>query len=246
MDSSGTWTTISVPSNVIQCSMLFYPNRTTETEVTGVYKNIKAGFAQFETWEPYTGGQPAPNPDYPMVVQGTGAFESSEELQNGIYNSVNGGFNVSLNGVCSLHDIPAYPNDEVMLYYPEQVDGDALYLYAYKKDGTFISSVKDVSGHSTQLSMTCPAETAFIRYTIQNVSHPIRLNNVRRLYITINGKEMIHVQSEGTNIFNKNGKIAGSSASADVYDETIHITSSAGSGNTPGVFFYLGSITKFL
>lgn len=67
-----TWTKIDIPQGVLQASVVLYPNGITATDETAIFKNIKVGFAQFETWEPYTGEQPAPNPDYPMEVQGTG------------------------------------------------------------------------------------------------------------------------------------------------------------------------------
>lgn len=67
-----TWTKIDIPQGVLQASVVLYPNGITATDETAIFKNIKVGFAQFETWEPYTGGEPAPNPDYPMEVQGTG------------------------------------------------------------------------------------------------------------------------------------------------------------------------------
>lgn len=67
-----TWTKIDIPQGALQARVILYPNGVTATDETAIFKNIKVGFAQFETWEPYTGGQPAPNPDYPMVVQGTG------------------------------------------------------------------------------------------------------------------------------------------------------------------------------
>lgn len=198
MVSSGTWTTISVPSNVMQCSILFYPNRTTETEVTGVYKNIKAGFAQFETWEPYTGGQSAPNPDYPMAVQGTGyrGFFDGELIQ-GVYKVADGSFSgYDERYICNANRIPCNPGGTVTMKY----DGSNtnLYLLFYKKDGTFISNKLVQNGH--EVSQVAPAETAYCNFDIYNGGTAIPVDSAGNITVLINGKYAVCVKMHGVNL----------------------------------------------
>lgn len=199
--SSGTWTTISVPSNVIQCSILFYPNRTTETEVTGVYKNIKVGFTQFETWEPYTGGQPAPNPDYPMVVQGVGycGFFDGEWFQGWI-NSSSGNVE-SHSKVIYGNKIPCKSSDVIKLTYGETVE--YLMIAFYKKDGTFIkpsASTSNVSSYEIQ----APNESAYFIPQVQK-SAGITPQSAKHITVTINDKYAVCVKSKGKNLLDFEG-----------------------------------------
>lgn len=194
MVSSGTWTTISVPSNVIQCSVLFYPNRTTETEVTGVYKNIKVGFTQFETWEPYTGGQPAPNPDYPMEVQGvgySGFFDG--EFTSGLISTSTGEM-ASDNTAVTTNKIPCNPNDVVKVKY----DGESAYIHFsyYREDGTFIQ--KEASSLNPA-EKTVPSDCKYFRISIQGESS-FPVSSVKHITVTINGMYAICVKMHGVNL----------------------------------------------
>ena len=243
MVSSGTWTTISVPSNVMQCRILFYPNRTTETEVTGVYKNIKVGFAQFETWEPYTGGQPAPNPDYPQVIHGVGDMGFFDgELTQSVYRIADGastGYDDRY--ISNANKIPCKSGDTVKMKY----DGENvnLYLLFYKSDGTLISTKLAQNGH--EVSQVAPVETAYCNFNIYNGGTAIPVDSAGNITVLINGKYAVTVKSDGTNLFNPYGKIIGSYGKADVYGDSIQVTTQDEHSN-PGVFCYLGPISRFL
>lgn len=242
--SSGTWMTISVPSNVRQCSILFYPNRTTETEVTGVYKNIKVGFTQFEEWEPYTGGESSPSPDYPQVIHGVGDMGFFDgELLNGYFKRTDGLFYNNGTTVTNANKIPCKVGDVVELSYPTSAE---LIIIFYEEDDTVLST-NGYADNAISVKQTAPAGTAYCRIDVTSrVSNDNAQTNGKHITVTINGMYAICVKSTGPNIFNKNGFTAGSAARATVYDETVQITSMEGSGDAPGVFFYLGPITKFL
>lgn len=205
--SSGTWMTISVPSNVRQCSILFYPNRTTETEVTGVYKNIKVGFTQFETWEPYTGGQPAPNPDYPMVVQGTGyrgffdgeidiAYYTSSGVKTTSYGS----------DFCGMNPIPCQAGDTITFQYKisknNATDQENFRICFYDADGVFLSAQSPSGGITnldSSMSFTTPANAKIFTWCFTYAPWKRFLS----LNILINNQYAICVLSTGQNLFNK-------------------------------------------
>lgn len=239
MVSSGTWTTISVPSNVRQCSMLFYPNRTTETEVTGVYKNIKVGFTQFETWEPYTGGQPAPNPDYPMEVQGTG-FRGSNGLDyDYVYHNTGNSLSFNDEWISCVNKIPCKAGDNVEIIY-NKANKNSMYGIIYYKGDEFVSLIGTQTGNG---KFTVPSNVDGFQWQVyESGDRP----DPSQVIVKINGKYAVCVKAESPNIFNMNGRTAGSAASADMYGDTVKITTLTGSGKSPGVFFYLGPISKFL
>lgn len=64
-------------------------------------------------WEPYTGGQPSPNPDYPQIVHGVGdmAFFDGELLQ-GYYQVWDGTFKPATVALCNKNPIPCKPGDK--------------------------------------------------------------------------------------------------------------------------------------
>lgn len=194
MVSSGKWTTISVPSNVMQCSILFYPNRTTETEVTGVYKNIKVGFTQFETWEPYTGGQPAPNPDYPMVVQGTGYRGFFDDLYEFVYHGENDVVNRNNEWVASVNKIPCKSGDSVEIIY-HRSNSNSMYGIIYYKGDDFVSILATQRGNG---KFAVPSGVDGFRWQVYESGDQPDPSFVD---VKINGKYAVVVKSEGKNLF---------------------------------------------
>lgn len=194
--SSDTWTTISVPSNVMQCSILFFPNRTTETEVTGVYKNIKVGLSKFDEWEPYTGGQPAPNPDYPMVVQGNGNYGFWDgKFENGAYNSATGKPESGTNYIRCLNDItyPLKSGDKIKFIYEKPVN---IGMILFDKQGvlTYASSSK-----FAEWEYTVTKDQERFRFFILD-KDGVNAETAKHLTITINGKYALCIKSEGINL----------------------------------------------
>lgn len=64
----------NLDSQIQKLEVLLYADKVGQNKTGSItYKNLWLSLDEpLETWEPYTGGQPAPNPDYPMEVQGTG------------------------------------------------------------------------------------------------------------------------------------------------------------------------------
>lgn len=148
------------------------------------------------TWEPYTGGEPAPNPDYPQVIHGVGdmGFFDGEWFQ-GLVNSSSG--KVESSGkVIYGNKIPCKSSDVIKLIYEETVE--YLMVAFYKKDGTFIkssASTSNVSGYEIQ----APNESAYFIPQIQK-SAGITPQSAKHITVTINGMYAVCIKSVGKNL----------------------------------------------
>ena len=194
-------------------------------------------------WEPYTGGQPSPNPDYPMVVQGIGYrgfFDG--ELMTGALSVDDGSFVYTDTAVTSKNKIPAKSGDKVTLKY----EGTAgMYIYAFKADGTYIASSKTTSGQK-ELIYTLPVGTDFIMFSIQNTAIPVTVKNVKPITIFINDQYAVCVKSKGKNLLNLTGEILYSFGRETIFDNQVTIRPTTDGRSAPGVWFVLGDIKKFL
>lgn len=195
---SNSWTEVGIPSDCEDIIFGLYPSTETGTTDTVTFSDIKIGLTQFETLEPYTGGQPAPNPDYPMEVQGTGYSGFFDgELMQGVYKVADGSFSgYDERYICNSNKIPCNPGDTVTMKY----DGSNtnLYLLFYKKDGTFISNKLIQNGH--EVSQVAPAETAYCNFDIYNGGTAIPVDSPGNITILINSKYAVCVKSEGKNL----------------------------------------------
>lgn len=194
--SNKQWTTINIPSDVKQVNFSMIPNRQTETDVTVLFNDIKIGLTQFETWEPYTGGQPAPNPDYPMEVQGNGKYGFWDgEFENGAYNSVTGKPESGTNYIRCLNDItyPLKSGDEIKFTYEKPVN---IGILLFDKQGalTYASSSK-----SAEWEYTVTKDQERFRFFVLDTDG-VNTETAKHLTITINGKYALCVKSEGVNL----------------------------------------------
>lgn len=191
-----TWTKIDIPQGVLQASIVLYPNGITATDETAIFKNIKVGLTQFETWEPYTGGQPAPNPDYPMVVQGNGNYGFWDgKFENGAYNSATGKPESGTNHIRCLNDItyPLKSGDKIKFIYEKPVN---IGIVLFDKQGvlTYTSSNK-----IAEWEYTVTKDQERFRFFVLDTDG-VNTETAKHLTITINGKYALCVKSEGVNL----------------------------------------------
>lgn len=191
-----TWTKIDIPQGVLQASIVLYPNGITATDETAIFKNIKVGLTQFETWEPYTGGQPAPNPDYPMVVQGNGNYGFWDgKFENGAYKSTTGKPESGTNHIRCLNDItyPLKSGDKIKFIYEKPVN---IGMILFDKQGvlTYASSSK-----FAEWEYTVTKDQERFRFFILD-KDGVNAETAKHLTITINGKYAVCVKSEGINL----------------------------------------------
>lgn len=112
---------------------------------TFLIENIMISTSEDTSYEPYTGGEPAPNPIYPYAIKNTGDNGPvNEKVQNfniwdeewevGGINSSNGENFVSTSIIRSKNYISVQPNTQ---YYIKN-STDYAWFYAYDKDKNFI------------------------------------------------------------------------------------------------------------
>lgn len=204
------------------------------------YKNLWLSLDEpLETWEPYTGGQPAPNPDYPMEVQGTG-FRGSNGLDyDYVYHSTGNSLSFNDEWISCVNKIPCKAGDNVEIIC-NKAHKNSMYGIIYYKGDEFVSLIGTQTGNG---KFTVPSNVDGFQWQVyESGDRP----DPSQVIVKINGKYAVCVKAESPNIFNMNGRAVDSAASADMYGDTVKITTLTGSGNEPGVFFYLGPISKFL
>lgn len=193
--TSGVWTSIQVPANVAQCSILFYPNRTTDVSITGTYKNIKVGLTQFEEWEPYTGREPAPSPAYPQVIHGVGDMGFFDGLYRTIYFDTNG--TQSTNPAWFLTDsiIPCKTGDHIKVVCDKADDIDH-YGIVYYLDGEW----KSRPANNKTGEWDTPSNVNGFRINCGSDTARFDKNSLRHLTIFVNDKYAVCIKAVGSNL----------------------------------------------
>lgn len=185
---------------------LFYGNAI-DTIKPGTIKPMawaSAEVPQDADWEPYTGGQPSPNPDYPQIVHGVGdmAFFDGELLQ-GYYQVSDGTFKPATVALCNKNPIPCKPGDKIIFEYEDVINGSGISIFFYKSDGTFISRVNKVGVR--KIEGVAPQDTTYCNIVINPVSEPIPVASAKHITVTINDKYAVCVKSKGKNILDFEG-----------------------------------------
>lgn len=220
------------------------PNTSASDSVT--YKNLWLSLdSPLETWEPYTGGQPSPNPDYPQIVHGVGdmGFFDGELLQ-GYYQVSDGTFKPATVALCNKNPIPCKPGDKIIFEYEDVINGSGISIFFYKSDGTFISRVNKVGVR--KIEGVAPQDTTYCNIVINPVSEPIPVASAKHITVTINDKYAVCVKSKGKNLLNLTGEILYSFGRETIFDNQVTIRPTTDGRSAPGVWFVLGDIKKFL
>lgn len=236
---------IEVPSNVTKINIALVPNAKSETEETAVFKNVWVGLNEYDRWEPYTGGQPSPNPDYPQIVHGVGdmGFFDGELLQ-GYYQVSDGTFKPATVALCNKNPIPCKPGDKIIFEYENVINGPGISIFFYKSDGTFISRVNKVGVR--KIEGVAPQDTTYCNIVINPASEPIPVASAKHITVTINDKYAVCVKSKGKNLLNLTGEILYSFGRETIFDNQVTIRPTTDGRSAPGVWFVLGDIKKFL
>lgn len=258
-DRQHTISSISKPGDVLSIleedtqnpdyyiQFLFYGNAI-DTIKPGTIKPMawaSAEVPQDADWEPYTGGQPSPNPDYPQIVHGVGdmAFFDGELLQ-GYYQVSDGTFKPATVALCNKNPIPCKPGDKIIFEYEDVINGSGISIFFYKSDGTFISRVNKVGVR--KIEGVAPQDTTYCNIVINPVSEPIPVASAKHITVTINDKYAVCVKSKGKNLLNLTGEILYSFGRETIFDNQVTINPTTDGRTAPGVWFILGDIKKFL
>lgn len=209
-----------------------------------IYPMINKGDSPLSI-EPYTGGQPSPNPDYPQIVHGVGdmGFFDGELLQ-GYYQASDGTFKPATVALCNKNPIPCKPGDKIIFEYEDVINGSGISIFFYKSDGTFISRVNKVGVR--KIEGVAPQDTTYCNIVINPVSDPIPVASAKHITVTINDKYAVCVKSKGKNLLNLTGEILYSFGRETIFDNQVTIRPTTDGRSAPGVWFVLGDIKKFL
>lgn len=223
---------------------LFYGNAI-DTIKPGTIKPMawaSAEVPQDADWEPYTGGQPSPNPDYPQIVHGVGDMGFFDgELVQGSYRIADGSFGYGdRRYISNANKIPCHQGDMVTLQYDGDCNG--VYIHFYKQDNSFIQS-KNVVGN--KVSFVAPTGTGYCNITIYKADS-IFVASAKHITVTINDKYAVCVKSKGKNLLNLTGEILYSFGRETIFDNQVTINPTTDGRTAPGVWFILGDIKKFL
>ena len=209
-----------------------------------IYPMINKGDSPLSI-EPYTGGQPSPNPDYPQIVHGVGdmGFFDGELLQ-GYYQVSDGTFKPATVALCNKNPIPCKPGDKIIFEYENVINGSGISIFFYKSDGTFISRVNKVGVR--KIEGVAPQDTTYCNIVINPASEPIPVASAKHITVTINDKYAVCVKSKGKNLLNLTGEILYSFGRETIFDNQVTINPTTDGRTAPGVWFILGDIKKFL
>lgn len=151
-------------------------------------------------YEPYTGGSPAPSPDYPQVIKGVGGmgYFDGEWVQGNI--SSTGAIGTKTTGITSANAIPCKQNDNIAVTYADSIDVIAVVFY--NASGAYIST--STSGNSVDtFTATAPANAASFKVNLRVVSgSTITPNGAKYCTVTINGEYQTRVEVTGRNLIN--------------------------------------------
>lgn len=165
-----------------------------------IYPMINKGDSPLSI-EPYTGGQPSPNPDYPQIVHGVGDMGFFDgELVQGAYRIADGSFGYGdRRYISNANKIPCHQGDMVTLQYDGDCNG--AYIHFYKQDNSFIQS-KNVAGN--KVSFVAPTGTGYCNITIYKADS-IFVASAKHITVTINDKYAVCVKSKGKNLLDFEG-----------------------------------------
>lgn len=150
-------------------------------------------------YEPYTGGQPAPSPDYPQAIKGVGGmgYFDGEWVQGNI--SSTGTIGTETTGITSANAIPCKQNNNIAVTYEDSIDVIAVAFY--NASGAYIST--STSGNSVDtFTATAPANAAIFKVNLRVVSgSTITPNGAKYCTVTINGEYQTGVEVHGAQLF---------------------------------------------
>lgn len=188
------------------------------------------------TWEPFSGGQPTPSPDYPQVIKGVGGMGYFDgEWRQGVYQSLNGAWQAAGNGICSQNPIKAKAGDNVALKYPDKA---TLVILAYKSDGTYLGN--NAAQNANEVSYALPTDTAYVHIDVQMAQGvSITPSTAKYCTVTVNGEHQTGVEVTGVNLFDANEFKTYSFNSATVTNNGDGSFTISGSGSLAGVYLMI-------
>jgi hypothetical protein len=171
--------------------IVYSPRVVSGTTVTGLkfYPMLTLATETDQTYEPYCGGTPSPNPSYPQVIEN---YADCVEMEQGAWAMSSGGIISGDTYICSKHTIPCKAGDVVNLICDDMEN----YRLAYfNESGMTSTSTLITSGNS----ITIPSDgTTHFAFNLIN-SNGISPQTVGKIQLTVNGKNVGQIVEHGKN-----------------------------------------------
>ena len=175
------------------------------------------------TYEPYVGGIPSPNPDYPQSIENVG---DCVEIVKGDYDGTSGSYRPTTNGyVCSKNSIPCNGGDIIKIT-TESTSG--FWIYYFDNSG-YVQRVNKVN--LTEFTETIPSGITHFTFCIGNGSTTV--DNVGKISLTINGKYVVQIVENGKNLLqNKASTTTSNGVTFTVNDDGSIVANGTASADT--------------
>lgn len=147
-------------------------------------------------WEPYTGGQPAPSPDYPQVIKGVGGMGYFDgEWRQGSY-SISGVPDNSGAWISFANKILCKANDNIKVSYDKDIVG--IRIFFWNTSGGFLSTEPIDGKETTGWTAPSTAGSFVISFNDDNISPAL----AAYCTVTINGEYATGLETQGRNLAN--------------------------------------------
>lgn len=155
-----------------------------------VYPMLRLATETDPTYEPYCGGVPAPNPEYPQSIHNTG---DCVEMIQGRWNGETGAYTTSTTSICTKNSIPCKSGDKVKVVLEKPLTLQCV----YSTDSGHLS-YKGVDTVS-EYEFTVPSNATKFKFNVINADG-LTPQTVGKIQLTINGKYALIVDSNGKNL----------------------------------------------
>lgn len=154
------------------------------------YPMLRLASVTDATYEPYTGGTPAPNPSYPQAIYNSG---DCVELEIGGINGTTGTEDTNSKRI-KTKSIPCKSGDVIKVV-TEKTWG-MIRAYFFNDNGY----VSYANGSGTALQTTAPANATYFKVGVGELDD-ITPSTVGKIELTINGKYVLQVKSCNKNLY---------------------------------------------
>lgn len=172
-------------------------------DAKGLFLNPMVSLTPNVPYEKYTGGKPAPSPEYPQKIHGIGEKGFFDGLFDiGVISTTTGEIQNTLTyGIYNTHKIECKEGDTISVMTEEA--WVAIITLFYDANMKFISatSVDD----SSTLTTKVPANAKYMHFNIRS-SGNLSLKKNPFVSVTINGQYAIKIKTIGKNLFNPNSE----------------------------------------
>ena len=153
------------------------------------------------TWEPFTGCQPSPSPEYQQSLNHTG---NCVEMIQGRYSTTNGEYTQHTNCVCNKRILPCKAGDVLIL----TTENSCNHRFIFYSNGRYVGDNSSPNAVKT-LSAVVPSDCNQFGFYLNDDYKAITPESVGKIELTVNGKYIGQIVEHGVNLLNPETLIAG-------------------------------------